>query len=395
MISKEEREALQNFLMDTDEIDQIEEKTSKFNAFETLGVVNKEIRHSNVLGWLMTPNEQHGLGEAFIKKMIQEITKIYGNTFLDHESLQLLLWDYHDLIVRREWRNIDLLTISESNKFIVVIENKIWSKESKHQLKKYQEIIQNEFPEYQKLFIYLTPFGDEASNSDLWKSLSYTQIIEMIESSLTLKENVMETSVKLFVQQYIETLRRYVVGDHELEKACRDIYFKHRKALDLIFEFKPDINSEVRVMLEEIIKDRPNLILDLSNKTYIRFTTEAIDQAIPKKGKGWTSTYRILLFEFQNYKNKLTLKFIIGPGEEAIRKHIYEIATRNTSVFKSRNNQFKPVYTTIYSKRILFYDEGYEDDYENLKATLESQLNELFDREIKDLEKLLLKEYTL
>ncbi|MCD2137911.1 PD-(D/E)XK nuclease family protein [Salinicoccus halitifaciens] len=395
MISKEEREALQKFLMDTDELDQIEERTSTFNAFETLGIVNKEIRHSNVLGWLMTPNEQHGLGEAFVKKMLQEITKIYGDTLIGHDPLQLLLWDYHDLTVRREWRNIDLLAISESNKFIVVIENKVWSKESKHQLKKYQEIIQSEFPDYQKLFIYLTPFGDEASNPDLWKSLSYTQIIEMIESSLNLKANVMETSVKLFIQQYIETLRRYVVGDYELEKACRDIYFKHKRALDLIFEFKPDIYSEVAEILQEIIRNKPGFILDGSNKTYIRFTTEVIDQIVEQKGQGWTKSHRIPLFEFQNRGDKLALKFIIGPGEESIRKHIYEIATRNPSVFKGRNRQFKPVYTSLYSKRVIVYDETHEVDYENLKTTLELRLDKIFDNEVKDVEKILLNEYML
>ncbi|MBY8909189.1 PD-(D/E)XK nuclease family protein [Salinicoccus roseus] len=98
----EDMQALQNFLMDVSELDRLEKKTSKFNAFETLGIVNTEIRHSNVLGWLMTPNEQHGLGEAFTKKLIQEIARNYGDGLLEHDPVKLLLWDYHDLIVRRE-----------------------------------------------------------------------------------------------------------------------------------------------------------------------------------------------------------------------------------------------------------------------------------------------------
>ncbi|MBY8909188.1 PD-(D/E)XK nuclease family protein [Salinicoccus roseus] len=287
------------------------------------------------------------------------------------------------------------MAISESNKFVIVMENKVWSKESKHQLKKYEAIIQSEFPDYKKVFIYLTPFGDDSSNPDLWKSMSYTQIIDIVESISLLKENLMETSVRLFIEQYIDTLRRHVVGDHELEKICQDIYFKHKRALDLIFEYKPDMYSEVAAILKENIEKRPGFILDGSSKTYIRFTTQTIDQLVEKKGKGWTSSHRIPLFEFQNRGTKLMLKFLIGPGEESIREHLYEIASRNSSTFKGRNKQLKPVYTSIYSKSILIYDESYEIDYEKLKTTLNLRLDKFFDTELKELEEALIEEYVL
>lgn len=57
--------------MDMEIFEQIEAKLSDFNAFETLGVVNTEIRHSNVLAWLLNPRENHGIGDVFIKKLIQ------------------------------------------------------------------------------------------------------------------------------------------------------------------------------------------------------------------------------------------------------------------------------------------------------------------------------------
>ena len=125
LITREEREALQNFLMDINELEKIEAQTSKFNVFETLGIVNMEIRHSNVLGWLFSPNEQHGFSDAFIKRFMQEIVQGYDGTEGTLDPLKVLLWDYHDLIVRREWQNIDLLAISESNRFVLIIENKV------------------------------------------------------------------------------------------------------------------------------------------------------------------------------------------------------------------------------------------------------------------------------
>jgi hypothetical protein len=74
-----------------------------------------------------------------------------------------------------------------------------------------------------------------------------------------------------FLDQYIEILRRYFMGEKELEKLCREIYFKHQKALDLIFEFKPDIYSEISGYLEELILSSLEFELDTSSKTYVRF----------------------------------------------------------------------------------------------------------------------------
>ena len=41
------------------------------NIFEVLKISSAEIRHSNILGWLITPNENHSLGDKFFEKVIQ------------------------------------------------------------------------------------------------------------------------------------------------------------------------------------------------------------------------------------------------------------------------------------------------------------------------------------
>ncbi|MCP6467922.1 PD-(D/E)XK nuclease family protein, partial [Klebsiella pneumoniae] len=73
----------------------------------------------------------------------------------DHQTIfKLLLNDFDDAKVLREWNNIDLLVVSEQNQTLIVIENKIWSKESKHQLKKYQDKVEQFYSGYEKLFIF-------------------------------------------------------------------------------------------------------------------------------------------------------------------------------------------------------------------------------------------------
>lgn len=39
----------------------------RFNPFDVLRYADYEIRHSNVLAWLLQPNETHGIGDAFIR----------------------------------------------------------------------------------------------------------------------------------------------------------------------------------------------------------------------------------------------------------------------------------------------------------------------------------------
>ncbi|GAB3056850.1 hypothetical protein ACFOU0_02850 [Salinicoccus sesuvii] len=267
--------------------------------------------------------------------------------------------------------------------------------ESEHQLKKYQDIVENEYPDYQKLFIYLTPFGDDASNTDIWVSMNYRQIIVMIESALALKQNMMEPSVKYFIEQYIDTLRRYIVGDNEIEKICQEIYFKHKCALDLIFEYKPDIQSNIAGTLREMIEADEELILDDSNKGLIRFTTKGLDEKLPNEGSGWTSSGRILLFVFQNTIKRLRIKLVIGPGEADVRSNLYDIVSNNSSLFRGRNKKLTSAYTTIYLKNILDYNDSYERDQEKLRKDIRFKVDKFFNNELKELESVLLNKHPI
>ena len=49
------------------EFQEFERNRTGFNIFKALGVGDYEIRHSNMLAWLMDPHEKHNLG--FLKSM--------------------------------------------------------------------------------------------------------------------------------------------------------------------------------------------------------------------------------------------------------------------------------------------------------------------------------------
>lgn len=50
---------------------QLNQQINSFNALKVLKLENHEIRHSNVLAWLLDPKENHGLRDVFIRKMLE------------------------------------------------------------------------------------------------------------------------------------------------------------------------------------------------------------------------------------------------------------------------------------------------------------------------------------
>ncbi len=389
---KLEKEILEKFIANNPELELLEEIIDKFNIFTALDIINYEIRHSAFLSWLLNPKESHGLKDYFLKIFLKEISLkasslgIKEVTVFDIDS-----WDFDDAEILREWRNIDILVKYDEQKFVCVIENKLYTKEHSNQLQRYKEIIGNEYSSYKKLFVYLTVEGDIPSESD-FVPISYSEIISLIEYLIKNKKDKIGSEILTFISHYKDMLRRYIMKDSEIQELCRKIYQKHKKALDLIFEYKPDKLSEIYDILVKIIEKDNNLILDDSSKSYIRFIPKSLD-FIPKKGEGWTKSKRILLFEFQNYKEGLSLHLIIGPGSKEIREKIYNKVKGKGSLFNKSNRKLTPQWFTIYKKTIL-KPKDYEDkDPEEIKKILEEKFEKFkksdlpqIEKEIKELE---------
>jgi hypothetical protein len=214
-------------------------------------------------------------------------------------------------------------------------------------------IITKEFPGYHKLFVYLTPEGLTPSDQNNWIIFDYGTIHSILKKLLELRRTSLNDSVYDFLSQYATILRRYIMGNSEIEEICKKIYQKHRQALDRIFEYKPDIYSEISDILQDLIKKHDNLMSDDSSKTAIRFTSKSLDDLIPKKGEGWTRSKRILLFEFSNYDKRLVLRLYIGPGENEIRNRLHTIAKKDTKLFNKSDRKIGSKWLAIYQKDYL------------------------------------------
>lgn len=52
--------------------------TNRFNIFDVLKISGMEIRHSNMLAWLLDPHETHGWGTSFLKAFLQTFNGGYN-----------------------------------------------------------------------------------------------------------------------------------------------------------------------------------------------------------------------------------------------------------------------------------------------------------------------------
>jgi len=351
---KSEKEHLENFVLNNQEIEQIEAMLSDFNPFETLNLVNAEIRHSNMLAWLFGPDKNHGLGSYFLNLFLKHFisenkTSVEG---LDIFSIEML--NFSNVEVRREWKNIDILILieEEDQKIAVGIENKVKSSEHGQQLFRYRQEIEKEFASYKKLYIYLTPEISIPSD-DFWVNFNYGAVSELLDHTFRNRKDQMNEKIFSFIEQYNKILKRYIVGNSEIEKICKQIYKKHKTALDLIFQYKPDILADISNHMQKLIHEHPDTLFDSAGKTSIRFSTRAIDQKVPKISEGWLRSKRLLAYEIYNYDDRLAIRLYIAPGDDNVRKELFDFFTRKTALFNLAKGSLHKKYHCVFQKEFL------------------------------------------
>ena len=279
--NSDDMEALKAFLLDISCLDPLSEWTDRFNLFDVLKISHYEIRHSNLLAWLLSPNETHGIGSIFLEGFIK---LVLHNTQGNVDVFRVLLMDFQTITVFREWYNIDILAVSETEQFVLCIENKYGSKEHDDQLNRYRETVLRSFPGYTHLFVFLSPDGAESSSPEYWCPISYGEVLSVI-NSISAKAAI-RPEVEMLINQYAESVRREIMGEEELIKICQEIYSKHQRALDLLFDHRPDKMSDIaEVFMKWAQKKTEEGVLrvdsDHSNKIDTRIKTVRMDRILP------------------------------------------------------------------------------------------------------------------
>ena len=107
--SKGEIKALNEFVVNCQDLQKLDRLVGKFNIFRVLRFEYGELRHSNMLAWLFDPTQSHGLGDLFLRRWLMRIlleSKVDCNT---PSPVDVDCGEFVSVDVYREWWNIDLV----------------------------------------------------------------------------------------------------------------------------------------------------------------------------------------------------------------------------------------------------------------------------------------------
>jgi PD-(D/E)XK nuclease superfamily len=340
---------LEEFVVDNADLEQLEFKLRSFNLFEALNLVWREVRHSDLLAYLLNPAANHGLTDRFLKSLLQSVLKDAANRSVT--PIEIDVWNLDSAEIYREWQNIDIFVRDEANKLAVIIENKVQSEEHSNQLARYYKSVSGELPGWRIVAIFLTK-GGETPSDERYISFGYDQICQLIDRLINASGGTLDPGVRTVIEHYADMLRRHIVTESEISNLCQRIYHKHKQALDLIYEHRPDTQQLISERLTEWIKQNPDLESDHCTKATVRFVPKELDSRIPKEGDGWTPTRRILLFEVTRNAGALTVKLWIGPGQQEIRQRLFDLAHANKPPLQPQPTLYGK-YSQIFSRRLL------------------------------------------
>ena len=177
----------------------------KKSFFEYLGIADVERIHSQFFAWIFS-SDCNAIDSIQKDELLQKVFRLKSNS--------------HILNTQTERDGIDILI--ETDKEIVVIENKIKSSQHSNQLERYKEFCEKHFLNKKKYYHFLTLIGEHTEHQE-WIRISYLQIYNSLKS-LKLKP---EENHSVIINEYLIFLDRLVsvVEDFKKNASKYDMMF--------------------------------------------------------------------------------------------------------------------------------------------------------------------------
>lgn len=188
-------------------------KPRTFNPFDVLRYSDYEIRHSNVLAWLLQPDETHGIGGAFIRDF---------TTALNDEARRQNMapvpvpssFEADNIRVERELHHVDITLFFENERTVVAIENKTAETAPEHaeQVRGYEETLRETYKrKYGEIrSVLLTTSPEPGASGDGFIHMSWTRIQDIVNAIRERERFQSEEGerVRAFLGQYLEIVGR-------------------------------------------------------------------------------------------------------------------------------------------------------------------------------------------
>ncbi len=386
---EEKIKRLNKFLVGNAELEELSAILSVFNIFRVLKIEKTEIRHSNVLAWLLDPQENHGLGDVFLRRFLSTMLMEVSDIVTDPTPADIELMPLADIEVLREWKNIDLLAHSKKNRWVLLIENKIKSGVDKKKLLKYKETVKSD-PDIGKFKIIPVLFTltdeedqDIAVNTGFicWSHERWCNVIEDIFEQ---RRNQMPQGAITFLNDYLVTLRRLTMQEKKLIDLCKSIYKKHKAAVDLIMEYggASQFENAAEAFTEKHKNEVTHLCLRPSSLWFLPKKWEKLMPPCSSEWKHLSKPYPIACwFNYWQGGPKVGLIIEIGAMEN-YKKRKMLIEKFQDSGFKFSKKTFLEGsrYSRAYSRYSKIEDEQDQEKMEEI-------LNDLWEKTGAEIEK--------
>lgn len=358
-----------NFIVNNDKLELIKAKLNRFNPFKILRIEDYEIRHSNVLAWLLDPNGNHNFDEKILKKfLLKVLMKPDNDEVLSNVNLVYKIQNMNlmDICVYRELYNIDLVMVSEIQGLVIFIENKILSEEHSNQLSRYYSVIQDNFPDYTIIPIFLTLDGKETSSENYFRA-SYSDLLETMEFVVENYKERTSQEIVAFVSYYISIIKEKYFMDEDLKRLCKDIYIQNKDVIDMIYSIGNEIDIEAAV--DQFISKHKEIIPVTQKNTIFWFGLDSFLKARKTEVDSWGGGFPICLW-FSEYYRKLKLTLEVGPFEDSDERITFLNQLELSGIkISERAKEPSRKYTRIYTDTISIKDwSDSEEIYEKMET---------------------------
>ena len=288
-------------------------------------------------------------------------------------------------VVKREYnkdisgRSIDIIIKFPDKKYVLIIENKLYSGEGDNQLSDYWASIEKseDFNNYKKAYVFLTlngtnPVGEQDAKHYI--SVSYSTILEIL-INLYGKSKV-KNNKNLIISNYIEILKDKTVKVMDRVNKYYDMFKEYKDVMSEMKEYIPSIESRAQIE-KNIINNTCGIDLKSENAhVFVVFYNNEIQNIcvsnnLPKD-----------MFEFGVSNDPFnTMSFYFAVIKDKEKKYV-EFCKKFREKFNREDKSKNADFVTLYSKRFVVSnkDSGYLTETQFQEKIKEEFVNLLNDK---------------
>lgn len=152
------------------------------NVFDIFGVSHYEKHFTQALAWFLDQNSSHGQKNAFLKNFLTLLPEMCGNHWLKPSCPEEYTVDVEWCCHGDASNRLDMIINAE--KFIIIIEAKIYSAEHDNQLQRYSKLAQELTADKKWIVIYLTADGKPSRDCPDAYPLKWFSVVQNIRATI-------------------------------------------------------------------------------------------------------------------------------------------------------------------------------------------------------------------